>query len=59
MKGYRTFAFNGVIILIAVVQSIMDQGMDVGLSAETLLGIVGIGNVVLRMITNTGPMAKE
>lgn len=59
MKGYRTLAFNGIIIAIAAVQAVIDGGMDLGVSPEIWLGIIGIGNVVLRMITNTAPMSKE
>ena len=59
MKGYRTLAFNAVLIVIAAAEALMSGGIGMGIDNEILLGIAGIGNVVLRMITNTAPMSKE
>lgn len=65
-KGWRTFAFNGFAIALESVPYVLDQfgAVDwVSLLGERngafVAAAIGLGNVMLRMVTTTPPMRKE
>lgn len=67
MKGYRTIAFNVLMALIAILTALYPQAIfPEAVAVEEIIevvfaavaGVTGIGNVLLRAVTNT-PVGKK
>lgn len=59
MKGWRTFVVNGLVLLIAALQSAEVIALIPPEHLPTALAVAAMANVALRTITNTAPGKSE
>lgn len=62
MKGYRTIAVNGAVIVLPILDFLANDGILVsqlmGTHAPAVLSCIGLLNLILRLITTT-PVTKS